>query len=41
MIILVELEEQAQKLDAEQLPAFLSQKIRTIREVTEAMQPVI
>lgn len=36
-----ELEEQAQKLKAEQLPALLSQKINDIRELTEAIQPVI
>ncbi|MCI0693465.1 hypothetical protein L0337_15845 [candidate division KSB1 bacterium] len=36
-----ELEEQAQKLKAEELPALLSQKIRAIREAAEAMQPVM
>lgn len=36
-----ELEEQAQKLKAEELSALLSQKIRAIREAAEAMQPVI
>jgi len=36
-----ELEEQVQKLDAEQLPLALSQKIHFIRETADAMQPVI
>jgi hypothetical protein len=36
-----ELEEQAQKLKAEELPALLSQKIRDIREAAAAMQPVM
>jgi hypothetical protein len=36
-----ELEEQAQKLKAEELPTLLSQKIRAIREAAAAMQPVM
>lgn len=36
-----ELEDQAQKLKAEELPALLSQKIRAIREAAEAMQPAM
>jgi hypothetical protein len=36
-----ELEEQAQKSSIEQLPELLSQKIRTMRELTDALQPVI
>jgi hypothetical protein len=36
-----DLEEQAQQLNVEELPVLLSQKIRTIREVANAMQPVI
>jgi N-methylhydantoinase B/oxoprolinase/acetone carboxylase alpha subunit len=36
-----ELEEQARKLKAEELPALLSQKLRAIREAANAMQPVM
>lgn len=36
-----ELEEQSQKLNANELPMLLSRKIRDIREAADAMQPVI
>lgn len=36
-----ELEEQAKILIAEELPASLSQKIRAVREVADALQPLI
>jgi len=38
---LEELEERAQKISVEQLPALLSQTIRAIRELTNALQPVM
>jgi hypothetical protein len=36
-----ELEEQAHHLSVEQLPELLSQKIRAMREVANALQPVM
>ncbi len=36
-----ELEEQSQKLKADELPSLLSRKIRDIREAADAIQPVI
>lgn len=36
-----ELEQKAQKISVEQLPALLSQTIRAMRELTNAMQPVM
>ena len=38
---ITELEEQAQRLKAEELPALLSRKIRAIREAADAMQPAM
>jgi len=36
-----ELEEQAQKINLEQLPELVSQKVRALREAADALQPVM